>query len=149
MKKIAIITTKWNTAFVGPCVEGCLSRLHELWVSESDIEIVTVPGAVEIPLTAKMLSQTGKYSAIIAVAFVYGGGIYRHEFVAQSVVDQIVKLSSEIELPILSSVLTPVSIDMKNQKEVDFYTNHMMGKWVEVADACMETIEVLKNVKNS
>lgn len=146
MKKIAIITTKWNTTFVGPCVEGCISQLHAQGVSESDIEVITVPGAVEIPLTAKLLSQTGKYSAIIAVAFVYGGGIYRHEFVAQSVVDQIVTLSCEIELPILSSVLTPVSIDMKKEKEVSFYTEHMKGKWVEVASATLEILKVFEGV---
>ncbi len=147
MKKIAIITTKWNTDFVTPCVEGCVARLKEKTISDDEIEIITVPGAVEIPLTAKMLAKTGNYKAIIGIALVYGGGIYRHEFVAASVVDQIIKLSSELELPILSSVLTPVSIDMKKQNEVDFYTAHMRGKGEEVADACMETLAVLANIK--
>jgi len=128
MKKIAIITTKWNSEFVGNATEYCLSRLHEFWVSESDIEVITVPGAVEIPLTAKMLHKTENYKAVIAIALVYGGGIYRHEFVAQSVVDQIVKLSSELEMPIFSSVLTPVSIDMNNKKERDFYLEHLNHK---------------------
>ena len=147
MKKIAIITTKWNAEFVGNATEHCLSRLHELWVSESDIEVITVPWAVEIPLTAKMLHKTGNYRAVIAIALVYGGWIYRHEFVAQSVVDQIVKLSSELEMPIFSSVLTPVSIDMENKKDVEFYLEHLKGKGTEVADACMETLAVFDAIK--
>ncbi len=147
MKKIAIITTKWNAEFVGNATEHCLSRLHELWVSESHIEVVTVPGAVEIPLTAKMLHKTGNYKAVIAIALVYGGWIYRHEFVAQSVVDQIVRLSSELEMPIFSSVLTPVSIDMENKKQRDFYLEHLKWKGTEVADACIETLEMLSNIK--
>lgn len=146
MKKIAIITTKWNSQFVGNATECCLSRLHELWVSESDIEVITVPWAVEIPLTAKLLHNTGNYRAVIAIALVYGGWIYRHEFVAQSVVDQIVKLSSELEMPIFSSVLTPVSIDMENKEDVDFYLEHLKWKWTEVADACIETLAVFENI---
>ena len=147
MKKIAIITTKWNAEFVGNATEHCLSRLHELWVPESDIEVITVPWAVEIPLTAKMLHKTGNYKAVIAIALVYGGGIYRHEFVAQSVVDQIVKLSSELCMPIFSSVLTPVEIDMKSEKDVSFYLEHLKGKGTEVADACMETLAVFDTIK--
>lgn len=147
MKKIAIITTKWNAEFVWNATEHCLARLHELWVSELDIDVVTVPWAVEIPLTAKMLHKTGNYKAVIAIALVYAGGIYRHEFVAQSVVDQIVKLSSELEMPIFSSVLTPVEIDMKSDKDVSFYLEHLKGKWTEVADACMETLAVLDSIK--
>lgn len=147
MKRIAIITTKWNAEFVWNATENCLSRLHELWVSESDIEVITVPWAVEIPLTAKILHKTWNYRAVIAIALVYGGGIYRHEFVAQSVVDQIVRLSCELEMPIFSSVLTPVSIDMENKKEVKFYLEHLKGKGKEVAEACIETLEVLENIK--
>jgi 6,7-dimethyl-8-ribityllumazine synthase len=147
MKKIAIITTKWNAEFVGNATEHCLSRLHELGVAESDIEVITVPWAVEIPLTAKLLHKTGNYKAVIAIALVYGGGIYRHEFVAQSVVDQIVKLSSELSMPIFSSVLTPVNIDMKSEKDVNFYLEHLKWKGTEVADACMETLAVFDNIK--
>jgi len=43
MKKIAIITTKWNAEFVGNATEHCLARLHELGVPESEIEVITVP----------------------------------------------------------------------------------------------------------
>jgi len=147
MRKIAIITTKWNSEFVGNATEHCLSRLHELGVSESNIEVITVPWAVEIPLTAKMLHKTGNYKAVIAIALVYGGGIYRHEFVAGSVVDQIIKLSSELSMPIFSSVLTPVDIDMKSEKDVNFYLEHLKWKWTEVADACMETLAVFDKIK--
>lgn len=58
MKKIAIITTKWNPEFVGPCVESILETLHINTIEEDDIDIITVPGGVEIPLTAKKLALT-------------------------------------------------------------------------------------------
>lgn len=147
MKKIAIVTTKWNAEFVGNATEYCLSRLHELWVWESDIDVITVPGAVEIPLISKTLHQNWNYRAVIAIALVYGGWIYRHEFVAQSVVDQIIKLSSELSFPIFSSVLTPVSIDMQDKKQVEFYLEHLKWKWTEVADACIETLDILEKIK--
>jgi 6,7-dimethyl-8-ribityllumazine synthase len=73
MKKIAIITTKWNTTFVDPCVKACEAELLLSGLKSDDIDIITVPGAVELPLIAKSLAKTKQYSAIIAIAFVYGG----------------------------------------------------------------------------
>lgn len=71
MKRIAIINTKWNAQFVGNCTESCLTRLHELGVEESDVSVLSVPGAVEIPLLAKKLLTENSYDAVIAIAVVY------------------------------------------------------------------------------
>jgi len=146
MKKIAIITTRWNPEFVGPCVEWCISTLHEKWVEESDIEVITVPWGVEIPLTAKKLALTWNYSAIIAVAFVCENPIYRFEFVAASVVENIIRVGVETGVPVLSSSLSPVKFDRKNPEDVEFYSEHMKTKWQEAAQSCLEIIEVHKHI---
>lgn len=146
MSKIAIINTKWNAQAVGNATEACLTRLHELGVEESDVSIFTVPGAVEIPMLSKKLLTEKWYDAVIAIAVIYRGGIYRHEFVAQSVVQEIIRLNSEIGKPIFSSVLTPDTDDYESEKNQKFYLEHLKGKWEEVADACIETLDLLDNL---
>jgi len=146
MKKIAIINTKWNAPFVGNATEACLTRLHELGVEEADISVFTLPGAVEIPLLAKKLLIEKGFDAIIAVAIIYKGGIYRHEFVAQSVVQEIIRLNSEIGKPIFSSVLTPDTDDFESKKNTKFYMEHLKEKGIEVADACIETLKLLDRI---
>lgn len=146
MKKIAIITTKWNTDFVTPCVETCLETFQKQWIDKNTTDVFTVPWGVEIPLLTKKLAQTEKYSAIIAVAFICENPIYRYDFVARSVVDSIIRLSIDLEIPVLSSILSPVTFDRKNQEQVDFYANHMKVKWKEIAESCVEIIEVHKKI---
>ena len=147
MKKIAIINTKWNAQAVGNATEACLTRLHELWVEENDISVFTVPGAVEMPLLSKKLLTESWFDAVIAIAVIYRGWIYRHEFVAQSVVQEIVRLSSEIWKPIFSSILTPDTDDYESEKNQKFYLEHLKWKWTEVADACVETLAVFDFIK--
>jgi len=93
-------------------------------------------------LSKKLLTQKG-FDAVIAIAVIYRGGIYRHEFVAQSVVQEIIRLNSEIGKPIFSSVLTPDTDDFELEEKQKFYLEHLKGKWVEVADACIETLKLL------
>jgi 6,7-dimethyl-8-ribityllumazine synthase len=56
------------------------------------VELFSVPGSLEIPLTARRLARTGRYAAVCASGLVVNGGIYRHEFVAQAVLQGIVQL---------------------------------------------------------
>lgn len=143
MKKIAIINTKWNAPFVGNCTEACLSRLHELGVEESEVSIYTVPGAVEIPMLGKKLLTEKWFDAVIAIAVIYRGGIYRHEFVAQGVVQEIIHIGAETGKPMLSSVLTPDTDHFSNPEKQAFYLEHLKQKGEEVADACIETLQLL------
>lgn len=146
MSKIAIINTKWNAQFVGNCTEACISRLHAQGVEESDIKVFTLPGAVEIPLLAKKLLTEHGYDAVIAIAVIYRWGIYKHEFVAQGVVSEIIRLNSEIGKPIFSSVLTPDTDHFHNPEKQAFYLEHLKEKGREVADAYIETMEVYKSL---
>ncbi len=73
-----------------------------------EVEIFDVPGAYEIPLHAKTLARTGRYSAIVGSAFVVDGGIYRHDFVATAVINGMMQVQLETEVPVLSVVLTRI-----------------------------------------
>ena len=59
------------------------------------------------PALARDLAQTGRYGAVACAAFVVDGGIYRHDFVAQAVVDGLMRAGLDTGIPVLSVSLTP------------------------------------------
>ena len=63
-------------------------------ITASQVDVFDVPGAFEMPLLARDLAQTGRYGAVACAAFVVDGGIYRHDFVAQAVVDGLMRAGS-------------------------------------------------------
>ncbi|MCH2188524.1 6,7-dimethyl-8-ribityllumazine synthase [Candidatus Gracilibacteria bacterium] len=141
-QKIAIINTKWNTEFVDPATESCIQRLKELGVGEQNIDTFRAPGGVEIPLLAKKLAESGKYAAIIGVAFICENPIYHYHFVAASVVENIIKVGIDTGTPVLCVSLSPVKFDRESSKDIEFYSEHMKTKGVEAAESCVEIIEL-------
>ena len=84
---IAFIQARWHAEIVDQCRLAFLEEIGRQTDDTAVVEIIDVPGAFEIPLLAQNLAKTGAYAAIVGAAFVVDGGIYRHEFVAQSVVN--------------------------------------------------------------
>ena len=99
--KFAFIRARWHAEIVDKALEGFNQRLTELGV-DAEVETFDVPGAFEMPLLAKKLGGTGVYDGIAAAAFVVDGGIYRHDFVAQAVVDGLMRAGLDSGVPVLS-----------------------------------------------
>ena len=76
-------------------------------LSDKQVSYFELPGAYEIPLFAKALAETGDYAAVIAAGLVVDGGIYRHEFVASTVIDNLMRVQMDTGMPVFSAVLTP------------------------------------------
>lgn len=97
--RIAFVQTSWHKEIVDQSREGFLSQLQTPGYPASNVDIFTLPGAFEIPLHAKLLAQSGNYQAIVAAGLVVDGGIYRHDFVAQSVVSGLMQVLLETQVP--------------------------------------------------
>ena len=78
-----------------------------LGVAGDRIDRFRVPGAFEIPLHAQRLARSGLYAAVVGAGLVVDGGIYRHEFVAEAVINGLMRVQLETEVPVISAVLTP------------------------------------------
>jgi 6,7-dimethyl-8-ribityllumazine synthase len=76
------------------------------------------------------------------------GGIYRHDFVAQAVLQGIVQTSLDTEVPVLSAVLTPHHFHDHAIHEA-FFKDHMRTKGEELAEACLSMIETLNTLSAS
>ena len=138
-QKIAIIRARWHADIVDQCVNSFVAHWEKLGGKASGVEIFDVPGALEIPLHAQTLAKTGRFSAIIGSAFVVDGGIYRHDFVAATVLDGMMRVQLDTGVPVLSTVLTPHNFQ-ESEQHIRFFTDHFVVKGVEAANACSQIL---------
>jgi 6,7-dimethyl-8-ribityllumazine synthase len=132
----AFIKANWHAEIVDQALAGFSKRLEDLPI-DAKIDVFDVPGAFEMPLLAKTLAETGKYQAIAAAALVVDGGIYRHDFVAQSVVSGLMDVGLQTGIPVLSVSLTPHNFQATPEHQ-DFFANHFSKKGGEAADAAVQ-----------
>ena len=144
-QRIAFVQAQWHADIVHQARDAFLAELERQGVPADTIDVFDVPGAFEIPLHAKRLAQSGRYAAIVGCALVVDGGIYRHEFVATTVVNALMNLQLETSVPILSAVLTPHHFH-EHAEHRKYFHRHFAVKGTEAADACVRTIEGLRRV---
>ena len=132
---VAFVKANWHKDVVNQALEGFRQELAAQNV-DAEINVLDVPGAFEMPLQAKRLALTGKYDAIVCAALVVDGGIYRHDFVAQAVVDGLMNVQLETNVPVFSVSLTPHNFQPA-EEFTQFYHQHFIKKGAEAARAAV------------
>jgi 6,7-dimethyl-8-ribityllumazine synthase len=143
--RIAVIRARWHADIVDQCVTSFVSAWEAGGGASADIDIFDVPGALEIPLHAQTLAKTGKYAAILGCAFVVDGGIYRHDFVAATVLDALMRVQLDTDVPVLSAVLTPHHFQ-ETDVHIGFFKDHFIIKGQEAAAACRAILAARANL---
>lgn len=143
--RIAFIQSSWHKALVDQTLAGFSAELERLGYSSALVDRWELPGAFEIPLHAKRLARTGRYAAVVAAALVVDGGVYRHEFVAETVVRALMQVQLETNTPVFSVVLTPHHFH-EHATHDDFFRHHLVLKGEEAARACSATMESLARI---
>jgi 6,7-dimethyl-8-ribityllumazine synthase len=140
MRRIAFIQARWHRDIVDCSRDAFAAEIASIAGERVRIDYFEVPGAFEIPLRAKRLARGARYDAVIAAALVVDGGIYRHEFVAQAVINGLMQVGLETNVPVLSAVLTPHHFHSHGEHHT-FFSEHFREKGREVAQACMALID--------
>jgi 6,7-dimethyl-8-ribityllumazine synthase len=78
---------------------------------DTDIDIVKVPGAFEIPLLAQKMAGSKKYHAVICLGAVIRGATPHFDYVCAEASKGIAQASLESELPIIFGILTTETIE--------------------------------------
>jgi len=146
VSRIAFVQSCWHKEIVDQCRTAFVDGLGNANVAQSDCDFFEVAGAFEIPLHAKLLAKTGKYAAIACAGLVVDGGIYRHDFVAQTVISGLMQVQLETEVVVLSAVLTPHHFHASNE-HVHFFHEHFLVKGRELAHACVDTVRKVAALK--
>ena len=136
LTRYAFIKANWHADIVDRALDGFADL-----IPLDQIDVYNVPGAFEMPLLARDLAASGKYAAVAAAAFVVDGGIYRHDFVAQAVVDGLMRASLDTGVPVLSVSLTPHQYQDTDHHNA-IYRAHFVEKGREAAQAAMMIAKV-------
>lgn len=151
-RRVAFVKARWHGEIVDQCQVGFEAAMAEAATGDPlggvDIDVFEVPGAFEIPLLARDLARSGRYAAIVGAAFVVNGGIYRHEFVADTVVGALMQVQMESDLPVLSAVLTPHNFH-DSAEHRRFFFDHFKVKGEEAAGACQAILQARLRVREA
>src|SRR3981189_95930 len=134
-QRVAFVQSSWHREVVEECRLAFLSEIEARGIARAHIDLFGVRGSLEIPLHAQLLAKTRRYTAIVAAGLVVDGGIYRHEFVADTVIKGLMGGQLRTEVPGVSAVLTPQQFH-ESQVHLDFFRQHFAIKGIEVAEAC-------------
>ena len=141
--RYAFIKAQWHADIVDRALEGFCEI-----IDPNLVDVYDVPGAFEMPLLARDLAETGNYSAVACAALVVDGGIYRHDFVAQAVVDGLMRAGLDSGVPVLSVSLTPHHYQETDHHN-EIYRAHFVEKGREAARAALAVVKTRTSVKRA
>jgi len=139
--KFAIVASRFNGAIVDALLTACVARLQEMGVKS--IETYQVPGAFELPLAAKVLAETRKFSAVICLGAVIRGDTPHFDFVAGEAARGIQTVALSQSMPVIFGVLTTDTEDQARQRAGGSHGN--AGE--RAAEAAVEMAALLARVR--
>jgi len=104
--RIGIVVGRFNQDIGDGLLSACTAELLKLGVASRDIQVVTVPGALEIPLALQKLASTGRFEALVALGAVIRGETYHFEVVSNQSADGVMTVQLDTGLPIANGILT-------------------------------------------
>ena len=143
--RFAFVEASWHAEIVHQARDAFFTAMAEGGFAASAIDVFDVPGAFEIPLHAQRLARSGRYAAVVGSALVVDGGIYRHDFVSQTVVQALMDVQLATGVPVISAVLTPHHFH-EHAEHRKYFMRHFAVKGTEAAQACLMTVAGMRRL---
>ena len=139
---VAVIISRFNDEVTQALYQGALERLDELGFTSEQIQVVWVPGCVEIPLVAKRLAKTKKHDAIVCLGAVIRGQTSHYDYVCEQVSQGCQQVMMAYDLPVIFGVLTTENLGQAK----DRCGGKKGHKGREAVDAAYEMVSVLQQL---
>ncbi len=140
--KVALVVSRFNEFINSKLMDGAIDCLVRHGVDNDDMSIYWVPGAFEIPLTAKKIADTKKYDAVICLGTVIRGATPHFDYVSAEVSKGIANVSLQTGIPVLFGVLTTDSIE----QAIERAGTKVGNKGWDAALSCIEMINLYKEI---
>lgn len=134
--RIAIAVAEWNGHITSALRDGAVELLHNNGLTDDDIAVVSVPGAVELTFAASKLIETGNFDAVIIIGCVIKGDTPHFDYVCQSVTQGMTSLNSDCDIPVIFGVLTV----NEEQQALDRAGGCLGNKGAEAAEAALKMV---------
>lgn len=138
--KFGLVVSRFNSFICDRLVEGAIDALLRHGASREDLQIVRVPGAFEIPMTAKKMAATGRYDALICLGAVIRGATPHFDYVSAEVSKGVASVSLEAGIPVAFGVLTTDNIEQAIERAGSKAGN----KGSEAAVTAIEMVNLFK-----
>jgi len=115
-KKFGLIASRFNEFITSKLIGGAVDELVRHGAREEDIEVVWVPGAFEIPATARRLAKKKRYDAIVCLGCVMRGDTPHFDYIAAEVSKGIASVGLESEIPVVFGVLTTDTLEQSIER---------------------------------
>jgi len=136
--RIGIAMARFNQDVGEGLLSGCIAALRKQGVADSDVLLVTVPGALELPLVLQSLARSARFDALVALGAVIRGETYHFEIVSNEMARGITRVQLDTGMPIANGVLTT-----ENDEQAEA---RMAVKGAECAQAAIEMVNLLRSI---
>ncbi len=141
-KKFAIVASRFNEFIVNKLVSGAEDAFIRHGVNDDDISLIWVPGAFEIPLTAKKLANSGKYDAVVCVGAVIRGSTSHYDYVCSEVSKGIASVGLSSGIPVIFGIITTENIEQAIERAGTKAGN----KGFDAAVSAIEMVNLFDNI---
>ncbi len=128
--RVGIVMSRFNGDIGEGLLSACTAELKKSGVQDANILLVTVPGALEIPLALKRMAISDQFDALIALGAVIRGDTYHFEIVANESARGVMSVQLDMEIPIANGILTTDNDDQAIAR--------MSQKGMETAQVALE-----------
>ena len=137
---VAVVVSKFNGEITTKLLESALAELDEVGVPRSQLTIVPVPGAFELPIAAMALAKTRRYLCVIALGCVIRGETPHFDYVASEAASGLQLAGLETGIPVSFGVLT---CETKEQAEA------RVGKGADAVRTALEMADLFSQLRNN
>ena len=142
-RSVAIVVSRFNGDVTTALLEAAVAELEEAGVPRERIDVLTVPGAFELPLGAMALAKTRRYSCVVALGCVIRGETPHFDYVAAEAASGLQLAALETGVPVSFGVLT---CDTREQAEARAGGEHG-NKGTEAARSALEMAGVFARLR--
>jgi len=116
---IGIVQARFNTEITDALAQSCRAELMALGVQERNIDLVQVPGALEVPVALMAMAEKLKYDALVALGCIIRGETYHFELVANESGAGVTRIALDYQIPIANAILTTEDLPQAQARQID------------------------------
>lgn len=140
--RIGLLASRFNETITKSLLDGALSALRRHGLDDASITVAWVPGAFELPMTAKRLADSGEYDAIVCLGAVIRGATSHYDYVCSQSATGIARAALDTGVPIIFGVLTTENIEQAIERSGTKAGN----KGFDSAVAAIEMADLLRQL---
>jgi 6,7-dimethyl-8-ribityllumazine synthase len=142
--RVAIVISRFNEQVTSRLLAGALACLEHYGVPRDDVDVVSVPGAWELPLAARLVAERGEVGAVIALGCVIRGETSHFDFVAGPAADGLARVGDDLRVPVALGLLTTEDLPQALARA----GGRLGNKGWDAAEAALEMADLARRLRD-